>query len=96
VQQLVAGNKLKLKKNFSQKRFDFYDSTLLRILSERKLSGSFIFKSMFNKNKPADVLRFLGNKTTLVDEIKIFIKLPVFTFAKAALKQLKKKGFKME
>lgn len=96
VQQLVAGNKLKLRKNFSQKRFDFYDSTLLRILSERKLSGSFIFKSMFNKNKPADVLRFLGNKTTLVDEIKIFIKLPVFTFAKAALKQLKKKGFKME
>lgn len=91
VQQLVAGNKLNLEKNFAQKRFDFYDSTLLRILSERKLSGSFIFKSMFNNNKPADVLRFLGNKTTLVDEVKIFVKLPVFVFAKAALKQLLKK-----
>ncbi|HNR19900.1 MAG TPA: lycopene cyclase family protein [Bacteroidia bacterium] len=91
VQQLVAEKKLNLEKNFAEKRFDFYDSTLLRILSERKLNGSFIFKTMFDKNKPADVLRFLGNKTTLADELRIFVKLPVFIFAKAALNQIFKK-----
>lgn len=90
VQQLLAGKKLNLEKSFAEKRFDFYDSTLLRILSERKLSGSFIFKTIFEKNMPADVLRFLGNKTSLIDEIKIFIQLPVLVFAKAAVKELNK------
>lgn len=88
VQQLVARERINPAKSFFKKRFDFYDSILLRILSERKVSGSYIFKTIFDKNKPTVVLRFLANKTTLVEEIKIFIKLPVLTFAKTALKQL--------
>ena len=70
------------------KRFRYYDNTLLHILYNNKLQGKKIFTSLFQKNKPQDVLRFLDNETTLIDEIKIISSLPTWPFLKAALKQL--------
>jgi lycopene beta-cyclase len=70
------------------KRFRFYDNTLLHILYHNKLSGKKIFTSLFQKNKPQAVLRFLDNETTLSEELKIISTLPTIPFLKAAINQL--------
>lgn len=69
------------------KRFRFYDNTLLHILYNNKLQGKKIFTSLFQKNKPQTVLRFLDNETTFKEELKIISSLPTWPFLKAALKQ---------
>jgi lycopene beta-cyclase len=79
-----------LSEDTSAKRFRFYDSVLLNILSNKKLEGKEIFKTMFQKSNPALVLKFLENKTTNAEEIKLFLKLPVLLFFKTAIQELVK------
>lgn len=70
------------------RRFRFYDNTLLEVLYYNKVPGSEIFTTLFKKNKPQQVLRFLDNETNLKDELKIISSLPTWPFLKAAIKQL--------
>lgn len=70
------------------KRFRFYDNTLLHILYNNKLQGKKVFTSLFKKNRPQAVLKFLDNETSLKEELKIISSLPTWPFLKAALKQL--------
>lgn len=69
-------------------RFRFYDSVLLRILQQRSVAGDRIFTRLFEKNKPAAVLRFLDNESTIPAELKIIGSLPTWPFLKAAMKQI--------
>lgn len=69
-------------------RFHFYDSVLLQILSDKTLRGKDVFTTLFKKNKPADVLTFLNNESSLAQELKIISSLPTLPFSKAAMKQL--------
>jgi lycopene beta-cyclase len=71
-----------------KRKYYFYDSVLLNILHNKKLSGQEIFSDLFQKNKPQQVLRFLDNESSLSDELKIISSLPTWPFLKAALKQL--------
>lgn len=75
----VAGNK---------KRFRFYDSTLLDILANKTIPGKKIFTTLFEKNKPQQVLRFLDNESTFGDELRIISSLPTWPFLQAAFKQI--------
>ena len=74
--------------HLSKKRFHFYDSVLLNILHNNKLSGSDIFTTLFKKNEPKHVLRFLDNESSLGEELKIISSLPTGPFLKAAFSQL--------
>lgn len=69
-------------------RFRFYDNTLLHILYYDKYPGDKIFSTLFKKNKPQQVLRFLDNESSLQEELKIISSLPTWPFLKAAIKQL--------
>lgn len=71
-----------------KKRYRFYDSTLLHILSHNTFPGYKIFTNLFKKNKPQQVLRFLDNESSLSEELKIISSLQTWPFLKAALKQL--------
>ena len=70
------------------KRFRFYDNTLLEILYHNKIPGKEIFTTLFKKNKPQQVLKFLDNESSIQEELKIIASLPTWPFFKAALKQL--------
>lgn len=70
------------------KRFRFYDNTLLYILYHNKLAGDKIFTQLFKKNKPQQVLRFLDNESSVMDELRIISSLPTWPFLKGAIKQL--------
>ncbi len=74
--------------NTSSKRFQFYDSILLNVLANKKLSGRKIFTPIIKKNKPQHLLRFMDNESSLSEDLKIISSLPTLPFLKAALKQL--------
>lgn len=69
-------------------RFRFYDSVLLRVLSERKLKGSDVFYRMFLRNKAWKVLRFLDNQSTLTEELLIMHSTRKQVFMVAAWKEM--------
>ncbi len=73
---------------FMQKRFSFYDTTLLNILHSNKLAGDKIFADLFQKNPTERVLRFLDNESSLEDEINLMGTLPQGVFMKAALQEI--------
>lgn len=70
------------------KRFQFYDSVLLRVLHERKMQGADVFYHMFRKNKASQVLKFLDNETTLLEELMIMNSTDKSVFIPAAFKEL--------
>lgn len=87
LQELIKNkDSIKLKK--TGRRFYFYDSTLLHILSKELLGGKEIFSILFKKNRASTVLKFLDNETSVLEEIKLLNSLPKKIFAKAGFKEL--------
>jgi lycopene beta-cyclase len=68
-------------------RFLFYDKVLLDVLYNKSVTGKEIFTTLFKKNKPQQVLKFLDNESSLTEELKIIFTLPTLPFLKAALRQ---------
>lgn len=64
-------------------RFRFYDQLLLNILQYKGGLGKGIFSSLFQSTPIATIFRFLGEETSLWQEAKIFMQLPVLVFLKA-------------
>jgi len=64
-------------------RFRFYDRLLLLILTKQPSQGKPIFEALFRKNEIKNVLQFLDEKTTLIQDIRIFLTLPKQPFLKA-------------
>ena len=85
VNQLLKAGKPFLKR---RNRFNFYDSTLLNILYNKKLSGPEVFTPIFTKNKPQHILRFLDNESSIAEELRIISSLPTMPFLRAAMQQL--------
>ena len=54
-------------------RFRFYDRLLLLILTKQPSQGKLIFESLFKKNETKNVFQFLDVKTTLIQDIRIFL-----------------------
>lgn len=75
-------------KSFDDKRFEWYDRTLLEVILSGKMEGKEIFSMMFSKRSPEAILKFLGNESTLWDDLKIVTALPIAPFMAAGLKQL--------
>ncbi|RTL57177.1 MAG: lycopene cyclase [Sphingobacteriales bacterium] len=73
--------------SFFPKRFQFYDSTLLRLLAKGELGGKEIFTRLFKANKAEQVFKFLDNETNLGEEIKIMSTLQIGSFFKAGVKE---------
>ena len=69
-----------------KKKYDFYDRLFLTILKNDNYVGPRVFNDMF-KNVPINkVFKFLDEETSLLEDIKIIIKLPYLPFLKALLK----------
>ncbi|HUR09928.1 MAG TPA: lycopene cyclase family protein [Flavitalea sp.] len=88
VQSLEENGTPFFKKSLVAKRFHLYDSTLLNILANRKMEGAIIFTDLFRKNNFTDVLQFLDNETSLLQEMRMITVLPKKLFLRAALQQL--------
>ena len=67
---------------YRKKRFRLYDGILLRILEKQPSKGKVIFKKLFGETPTPLVLKFLDEKTSLLEEIRIFKSLPKLLFIK--------------
>ena len=61
---------------YRKRRFRFYDDLLLRILQKHPNRGKQIFDQLFQHQSASNVLRFLNEKTNILQEIMIFSRLP--------------------
>ncbi len=71
-------------------RFQKYDATLLNILANNTLEGKAIFERMFSTLPAPLILSFLDNTTTILEEMRIFSKLPTQVFFMSAMKEVTK------
>jgi len=76
------------KKTISDKIFEWYDKVLIEVIMSNKMKGRDIFSIMFKKNKIDRIFAFLGNESSMKDDIKIMITFPVMPFLSSGLKHL--------
>lgn len=72
----------------NKNRFLFYDKILFNVLLNKRMRGDDVFTTMFEKNSAAAVLKFLGEKTNIIEEALIFSRLPIKPFLKAMISEL--------
>jgi lycopene beta-cyclase len=90
VDRLLQGQSPLLPPNFSDKKYAWYDKTLLDVLLSGKMTGKKVFSSIFRKLPPATIFRFLGNESSLVDDLRIMSSLPLLPFLTSGIRQLRK------
>lgn len=73
----------------SKFKYRYYDLLLLHILSNSTQDSLKVFHSLFKKNSLDDILRFLGEETTLSQDLKIMSSVPYIPFFKAISKNLR-------
>lgn len=78
---LAQGNAPAFEK--SPGRFKLYDRLLLDILRRKPHLGKPIFATLFKRNRTANVLRFLDEKTSLALDLRILFSLPIAPFLAA-------------
>lgn len=69
-------------------RFWWYDLLFLDVLARHNHRGSFLFSRLFQRNSPVTILRFLDEKTTFSEEVRIMRSFPVGLFVLALLRRL--------
>ncbi|MEZ4994472.1 MAG: lycopene cyclase family protein [Saprospiraceae bacterium] len=83
VEQLEAGKEPDGRICRPERRANFYDSIMLRVLEKRYYPGSKLFEKLFVGNDPARVLAFLNAETRLIPELKLIDSLPKIPFLRA-------------
>lgn len=68
---------------FKANKFWFYDLLLLDILYKNNQKGSEIFSALFKKGNAQLIFKFLDEKTTLLEDLKIILSCPKMPFIKA-------------
>jgi lycopene beta-cyclase len=92
VARLKLNKNLNINTSFENKLYSWYDRTLIDVLLSKKLTGAEIFSEIFQKNSPEKILAFLGNESTLLEDITIMTSLPIKPFLSSGVKQLLKKN----
>jgi len=87
-EQLANGEIPNQRLSFQDKKFLLYDSTLLHVLARKQMLGDAIFITIFQKNPMQRVLRFLENRSSLMDDLQIMRSVPTHIFMPAAIKEM--------
>lgn len=88
VAQLVKGEVPDQRLSLQDKKFLLYDSTLLHVLTRKQMAGDAVFSAIFQKNPMQRVLRFLENRSSLIDDLQIMSSVPTQIFMQAAIKEM--------
>ena len=76
------------KKFLRKNRFWFYDLIFLDVLYYENHLGKQLFTDMFKKNDPKTIFKFLDNKSSFMEELKIMLSFPKIIFLSAVLKRI--------
>ncbi|MFQ3351882.1 MAG: lycopene beta-cyclase [Candidatus Marivariicella framensis] len=69
-------------------RFWFFDLLFIDVLNKHNDMGGSIFKTMFEKNNSEIIFKFLDNKTSILEEIKLMMTFKKRWFIEALIKRL--------
>lgn len=94
VESLIKKNHPYLIKSKLYKRFHLFDSVLLHILHHNKMEGRRIFELLFKYNPPQQILKFLDNETTILEDLRLVSSLPKLLFISVTIKELYNRLFK--
>lgn len=94
VESLIKKNHPYLIRSKLYSRFHLFDSVLLHILHYNKMEGRRIFELLFKHNPPQQILKFLDNDTTLLEDLNLVSSLPKFLFINVTIKELYNRLFK--
>ena len=85
-------NSLKQNKPLSKIRFKnrfwCYDLLFLDVLIASKGKGSQVFSDLFKNNDPIKIFKFLDEKTSVMEELSIFLSVDIKTFVKSLIKRI--------
>ena len=85
-------NSLKLNKPLSKIRFKnrfwYYDLLFLDVLIASKGKGSKVFSDLFKNNDPIKIFKFLDEKTSVMEELSIFLSVDIKTFVRSLIKRI--------
>jgi lycopene beta-cyclase len=84
VAQLAAQKPIKITP--TNALFMAYDSIFLDVFDKNRVAPKTVFTYLFKKNKAGLVLRFLDEKTTMAQNLKIMSSVPIVPFVKAAMR----------
>jgi lycopene beta-cyclase len=70
----------------ASRKYDLLDAIFLRVLADRPDLAPDVFGRMFDRADPASVVRFLGERSTAVDDARIIAALPKMPFVAAAIR----------
>ena len=70
---------------YKPNRFAFYDSLFVEVLFRQNHLGYLLFSGMFSTVQPETVFRFLDEKTTIKEDVKVVLSCPKLPFIKALL-----------
>ena len=65
-----------------------YDTLFLDLLYNKNETGESLFCSMYRKNSIQQIFKFLDDKTTFIEDLKIMATFNPFPFLKAIVKQV--------
>ena len=88
IASLITSGKPYVDETITRKKFNLYDSVLLNVLVNKKMSGADIFARIFQNNSPQTVLRFLDNETNFMEDLQIMRSVPTKIFLRSALQEL--------
>ncbi|MDX1903481.1 MAG: lycopene cyclase family protein [Thermonemataceae bacterium] len=72
-------------------KHQFYDSTLLNVIAHNRMKSEEILGRMFAKHPIRRIFRFLDEKSSVLEDLKIMNSMPWLTFLRAILSNLKNK-----
>ena len=72
--------------HLSSFKYQFFDTVFLQCLADRPALAARIFAQMFKRANPAALVRFLGDQSTIFDDLRIVSALPKTPFLAAALR----------
>ena len=69
-------------------RFWYYDLLFLDVLIASKGKGSKVFSDLFKNNDPIKIFKFLDEKTSVIEELSIFLSVDIKTFVRSLFKRI--------
>ncbi len=77
---LKANFGLESSNSINRTRFQFYDTLLLQIIKTEPERIQEVMEQLFRNNKLTTILKFLDEETSVMEDLKIFTKLPISLF----------------
>ena len=76
-------------KNLFKSKYKFYDKVFLHVLKDNNEKGEWIFKQFYSENKTSHMFRFLDEKSSILEDMRIMISLISWPFIKAFFRTLR-------